>query len=128
MPLSSKRSALSRARNLGSGGGSHEWWAQRISGIVLIPLFLWFMAHVPTFITLDAHDLTQWISIPFNRVFMSLFTVVLFYHASFGAQTVLEDYVSSFRWRLISILMMRLILFVMGLICIYSILTVGHEL
>jgi succinate dehydrogenase / fumarate reductase membrane anchor subunit len=41
----SMRTPLARVRGTGSAKyGVHHWWAQRLSAIALVPLFLWFVA------------------------------------------------------------------------------------
>jgi len=124
-----KRSELSRARNLGSGGGVDHWWSQRVSALILMPLFIWFMIQVPLLARFDqVWEVMIWMQSPVNMGALSGLVIVGFYHAAFGAQTVLEDYISCFRKRIILILLMRGALLVGAVISIYSILKTGLAL
>ena len=88
------RSDLSRARGLGSAkAGAHQWWHQRLTAIVLVPLGLWFVVALLGQLGASHTDTVQWISSPLVTVLLIALIVGTFYHALLGLQVVIEDYV-----------------------------------
>ena len=48
----SMRTPLAEVRGIGSAKtGAHHWWAQRLTAIALVPLFLWFVASLVSLAT-----------------------------------------------------------------------------
>ena len=46
------RSPLSTARGMGAAGhGSHHWWMQRVTAVLLIPLTFWLVYSLALFTT-----------------------------------------------------------------------------
>ena len=91
------RSHLGRVRGLGSSNnGVQHWWMQRLSGIALVPLSLWFVFSViglpnnPKLATF-----TNWVGQHYNPVLLILFVICMFHHAQLGLQVVIEDYTRS---------------------------------
>ena len=88
-----------QARGLGSAKqGSAHWWAQRLTGIALVPLTLWF---VVSLIALGGagHDrVVAWIADPVVAVLTVLLIGTVFHHGQLGLQVVIEDYVHT-EWR-----------------------------
>lgn len=88
------RTPLARARGLGSAqSGSHHWWVQRLTAIVLmltVPWFLWFAFAVAGSGQLEARLL---LAQPWHASAMLIFVGALFWHAQLGVQVVIEDYV-----------------------------------
>ena len=91
------RSHLGRVRGLGSSnGGIHHWWMQRLSGIALVPLCLWFIfSVVGILVDADLATVTDWVGLHYNPVLLILFVICMFHHAQLGLQVVIEDYVRS---------------------------------
>jgi len=89
----SLRSPLAQVKNLGSArDGTTHFIMQRLTAIALVPLLLWFVYCLATFVTADYHTIVTWIKQPFTTVALILLIFVLFYHAHFGLAEVLEDY------------------------------------
>ena len=78
------RSPLSKVKGLGSAKeGTHHFWHQRLTSLLLIPLVLWLgfsLAAMPV----DHATLVEWIRQPFVTVLLVLLIVVVFYHAQLG--------------------------------------------
>ena len=90
------RSHLGRVRGLGSSnGGVHHWWMQRLTGISLVPLCLWFVFSVVGLVDADLLTVTDWVGRHFNPVLLILFVICMFHHAQLGLQVVIEDYIHS---------------------------------
>lgn len=120
----SLRSALGRARGLGSAKeGTHHWWAQRVTALALIPLTLWFVYSVVKLSAGDYSDFVYWCRSPINATAMVLFLAVAFHHAQLGMQVVLEDYVSSHGSRTVFILLVKFACYALAALSIVSILT-----
>ena len=91
------RSHLGRVRGLGSSNdGIHHWWMQRLSGIALVPLCLWFVfSVVGILVDADLATVTDWVGLHYNPVLLILFVICMFQHAQLGLQVVIEDYIHS---------------------------------
>ena len=91
------RSHLGRVRGLGSSNnGVQHWWMQRLSGIALVPLSLWFVFSViGLLINADLATVTNWVGQHYNPVLLILFVICMFHHAQLGLQVVIEDYTRS---------------------------------
>ena len=90
------RSPLSRVRGLGAAHeGVAHWWAQRLTGIALVPLTLWFIWAVSGLLGADLAAMTAWVGTGQNAVLLILLIVSGMYHAQLGLQVVIEDYVQS---------------------------------
>ncbi|MDX1738155.1 MAG: succinate dehydrogenase, hydrophobic membrane anchor protein [Alphaproteobacteria bacterium] len=104
----SLRTPLADARGHGSAKeGTHHWWVQRVSGVALIPLTIWFVFSVACMVggeaTLagavpgsDYVKFSSWAAEPFNATALILLIVASFHHAQLGVQVVIEDYVHGF--------------------------------
>ena len=88
------RNPLQRARGLGSGksGTAHFWW-QRVTAIFLVPLVAWLLGLLVSFVGADLATVQVAIARPWNAIALSLFAILLFWHAKLGIQVVIEDYV-----------------------------------
>ncbi len=87
---------LARVRYLGSAKeGSHHWWWQRLTALILVPLSLWFVASIWWIVVGGAsyEAFQDWLSGPVAAILMLLFIGTMFYHVMLGLQVVIEDYV-----------------------------------
>ncbi|MDX1916413.1 MAG: succinate dehydrogenase, hydrophobic membrane anchor protein [Rickettsiaceae bacterium] len=92
----SLRSEISRAKNLGSSGhGSHHWIMQRISAVMLIPLFLWGIYYVISISRMSKEEILQSLILPYNSSCLLLLMISALYHSALGMQVVIEDYINS---------------------------------
>ena len=90
------RSHLGRVRGLGSSNdGVHHWWMQRLTGITLVPLCLWFVFSVVGLVDADLLTVTDWVGRHYNPVLLILFVICMFHHAQLGLQVISEDYIHS---------------------------------
>ena len=87
---------LGQVRGLGSAKeGTNHWWLQRLTGLALVPLTIWFVASIASLAGADHRDVVEWLSSPIVAVFVILFLGVGFYHLKIGVQVVIEDYIHS---------------------------------
>jgi len=116
------RSPLAKAKGLGaSGDASYHFWLQRLTALALIPLTIWFCFSVALLSEASYSGVLAWFASPFNAVMMIVIVLVSFQHAHLGLQIVIEDYVSSYRYRLIAILAVKFISYFMMALGVYSI-------
>jgi succinate dehydrogenase / fumarate reductase membrane anchor subunit len=89
------RSALSRARGLGSAkDGTDHWVWQRLTALAIAPLSLWFMASLMLRMQVGSLEAVQhWLSAPLNAILSIALFSALFYHARLGLQVIVEDYI-----------------------------------
>ena len=121
------RSPLGRARGLGSAHtGFHHWWIERIEAVALVPLTLWFIWGLLHLIGAPHRAVTDWLSSPVSAVLMLLMIVMTFHHLSLGLQSVLDDYVHKPIVKLWSVLALKGSCVVLALLCIVSVLKIGH--
>lgn len=90
------RSHLGRARGLGSTNeGVGHWWMQRLTGIALIPLTLWFVYSAIHLSGASHAEFTEWVGTRSNPVLLVLLIISMFHHGQLGLQVVIEDYIHS---------------------------------
>jgi len=94
----SYRSDLGKVRGLGSAkGGASHWWLQRVTGIALVPLSLWFVYSVLVLSDSSYFEARAWVTSPFNAFFMMYFICTALYHGYLGIKEVIEDYIHT-KW------------------------------
>ena len=119
----SMRAPLARVRGHGSAKeGAHHWWAQRLSAIALVPLFLWFVASVTSVGSADYATAVAWIGSPWNSALLVLLIGAIFYHAQLGMQVVFEDYISTHWLQVTSIILVRFLALLLAAVSIIAVL------
>ena len=120
------RTPLGFVRGLGSAkDGTHHWWMQRVTSVILIPLVLWFVISLLSISRVDYAAFQHWMSHPVNAGLMIALLATLFYHANLGMQVIYEDYVRPESKKLIAILATQFVLFVLGAISIVAVLKIA---
>lgn len=110
------RSPLARVKGLGSAKtGVQHWWLQRLTGLALVPLSVWFVASLVCVAGADYDTAAQWLRSPLSALLMLLLIYGIFHHGLLGMQVVIEDYVATPWLRLTSLIAMRFALVVLGL-------------
>ena len=117
------RSYLSRARGLGSTNeGVHHWRWQRITGIALVPLALWFVFSMISLIGADLTTVRAWVGAHGNPVLLTSLIIAMFHHAQLGLQVVTEDYVHGEATKASSLFIIKTIAVLCGMSCIFAVL------
>lgn len=120
------RSSLKNAEGLGaSGEGSHHWWVQRVSAVLLVPLTLVVIFCLLHAMSMDLAAAKAWVSEFYVSSTLALFVTVALYHSQLGLQVVLEDYVSHHGWRIAFIFLMRALMLLAGTLAVFSILRIA---
>lgn len=123
--MTDMQSPLARAKGLGSAKqGTHHWWFQRLTAIMLVPLSFWFMASMATLTSIDYPVITAWIATPVTTTLLILFLIALFYHAQLGLQVVIEDYIHSEWQKVANIILIRFIAFIAALASVFAVMRV----
>lgn len=122
------RSSLGRARGLGSAKeGVQHWWAQRVTGVALVPLSLWFVCTAVSLAGADLNAFRAWTAEIGNATLMILFVIALFHHAQLGVQVVIEDYVHNEAVKIASVLAVKLIAVLLAVSCILAVLFLSFK-
>jgi succinate dehydrogenase / fumarate reductase membrane anchor subunit len=89
----SYRTPFARARGRGGVSGTPNFWAQRITSVLLIPLTIAFAIVVLALLGEDYTSTVQILGSPVVAITMLLFVLVGVYHMWIGLQEILTDYV-----------------------------------
>lgn len=117
------RSPLSRVRGLGAAHeGVAHWWAQRLTGIALVPLTLWFVWAMSGLLGADLAAVKTWMGTGQNAVLLILLIVSGMHHAQLGLQVVIEDYVHAEGTKTVSLIIVKLAAVFLGVINIFAVL------
>jgi len=120
------RPPLAKVRGLGSAkSGTHHWWMQRVTAIVLIPLTLWFMLLLRHLTFSSPAQTFAWLAGPFNQFLAISWIIAVFYHAAMGVQVVIEDYVPASSLKISLVWLVKLVFFALALIAMIAVLRVA---
>ncbi len=122
----SLRTPLNRVLGLGSAkDGTSHFWGQRVSGIALAVLGLWFACALATMPGFAYADALAFIGAPLNGVLLLLLSVTMAYHSYLGVQVVIEDYVHGHGLKLSALIVSRFAHSLLAVAAIYAILKIG---
>ena len=117
---------LGRVLGLGSAkGGTDHWWAQRVSGVALALLGLWFAGSLHGLGPLEHGAVVMFIASPLNTVLLSLLCIVVAWHSYLGVQVVIEDYVHAHGVKIASLVLSRFAHVFIAVLSVYAILRIG---
>jgi len=120
------QSDLSKAKGSGSiTEGTAHFIHQRITALVLIPLVFWLCFSLAFLPQLDYVSLVHWVQMPINTILLIISIIAGFYHLQLGLQVIIEDYVSSYAIKLISILLINLSSIFLAVAGLYSTLKIA---
>lgn len=116
------RSQLGRVRGLGSSHeGAHHFWVQRVTGIALIPLVIWFVFAATCMVGADLETFKTWVGTHYNPVLLILLILAMFHHAQLGLQVVIEDYVHSEAAKITSLILIKFAAVLIGGSAIFAV-------
>jgi succinate dehydrogenase / fumarate reductase, membrane anchor subunit len=122
LTVTMRRTPLGRVKGLGAAkSGVHHWWGERVTSVALIPLTLWFVFSVLSLAGHPQADIAHWISHPLVAVLLLALIFSAFHHTQLGLQMVLEDYVHEEGQRLIWMMVMKAIVWLLGLAAALSV-------
>ena len=122
----SLRTPLGKVLGRGSAKeGTGHFFSQRVSGVALLILGLWFAFSLATLSGFEHADALAFIGAPLNGVLLVLLVVMLAYHSSLGVQVVIEDYVHGHGLKLASLIISRFAHSFLLVAAIYAIIKIG---
>ena len=99
-----------------------KWILQRVTAVILIPLTFWFVYQC---ILLSSYEYDQIRAFFFSRLNASLYfilIVAMLYHAKLGNETIVEDYVTSYKLKKITKLFISTLIYISMIITTISLL------
>jgi succinate dehydrogenase / fumarate reductase membrane anchor subunit len=122
----SLRTPLGQVLGRGSAkDGTAHFFGQRVSGIGMLLLGLWFAFSLATLPGFEHADAVEFIGAPINGVLLLLLVVTLAYHSYLGIQVVVEDYVHGHGLKLASLIISRFAHSFLAVAAIYAIIKIG---
>ena len=117
------RSTLSRVRGSGlsTEGGVGHWWGQRITGIALVPLTLWFVVSAISMVNADHAAFVEWVGAEGNPVLLILLAIAVYHHGQIGMQVIIEDYIHHEAVRFMALIAVKLGAFFLAVFTIFSV-------
>ena len=120
------RSPLGRVRGLGSArSGTHHWWLQRVTSVLLLPLTIWFAVSAVSLAGASHAETVAWIGRPFNAVLLLSAIGLSFHHTAAGMQVILEDYINQEWTRMGGILAVKTICVLLALASALAVLRIA---
>jgi succinate dehydrogenase / fumarate reductase membrane anchor subunit len=117
------RTQLGRVRGLGAARhGTETWWAERLTGLALVPLTLWFVWAAFALAGHPRADVARWAAHPVNATLLLALVIATFYHMQLGLQVVIEDYVHAEPQRMALLLANRAAAALLGLAAVVAVL------
>ena len=110
-------------KTLKTNGVGH-WKLQRISAIAMIPLVIWFTTSLMLTLMDGYEQSIEWLQSPFNATGLILLFGTLYFHAASGLQVVIEDYVHHEGLKIVSLILIKLIATVLGVLSILCVLKI----
>ena len=104
--------------------GVVHWKLQRISAIAMIPLAIWFVSSLVFSLTNTYDQSVSWLQSPLNATGLVLLFGTLYFHAASGLQVVIEDYVHNEGLKIMSLILIKLLSVLLGVLSILCVLKI----
>ena len=104
--------------------GLAHWKLQRISAIAMVPLVIWFTSSLMLVLINGYEQSIEWLQNPFNATGLILLFGILYFHAASGLQVVIEDYVHHEGLKIVSLILIKLVASVLGVLSILCVLKI----
>jgi len=121
--MENKLNKVQAMKSLKNHGLAH-WKLQRISAIAMVPLVIWFTSSLMLVLINGYEQSIEWLQNPFNATGLILLFGILYFHAASGLQVVIEDYVHHEGLKIVSLIIIKLISFVLGVLSILCVLKI----
>ena len=96
-----------------------------MTAVALVPLTLWFVASVVSLVGADYAAYKAWVGIPGNAVLLVLLIVILFHHTQLGLTVIVEDYVHGEAAKVVSLMVIKFTVVLLGASCVLAVLRVS---
>ena len=104
--------------------GLAHWKLQRISAIAMVPLVIWFTSSLMLVLINGYEQSIEWLQNPFNATGLILLFGTLYFHAASGLQVVIEDYVHHEGLKIVSLILIKSVALVLGVLSILCVLKI----
>ena len=121
--MENKLNKVQAMKSLKNHGLAH-WKLQRISAIAMVPLVIWFTSSLMLVLINGYEQSIEWLQNPFNATGLILLFGTLYFHAATGLQVVIEDYVHHEGLKIVSLILIKLVAFVLGVLSILCVLKI----
>ena len=121
--MENKLNKVQAMKSLKNHGLAH-WKLQRISAIAMVPLVIWFTSSLILVLINGYEQSIEWLQNPFNATGLILLFGILYFHAASGLQVVIEDYVHHEGLKIVSLIIIKLVAFVLGVLSILCVLKI----
>lgn len=105
--------------------GVGPWRWQRLTAVALVPLSLWFVAALIAHLGAGYGAAVAWLGSPAPAIAMILFITAGFLHLSLGVQVIIEDYVEHRGTKTASLVLVRLVCWVLATAGIFAVLRIA---
>jgi succinate dehydrogenase / fumarate reductase membrane anchor subunit len=105
--------------------GHSHWWAQRTTGVLLVPLTLWFFVLLASQETHTFENMRALLEHIPTAIAFTLLTLSMTYHSFLGVQVVLEDYVHHQATLLVSLFLAQIFHLIVALASLFAILRIN---
>jgi succinate dehydrogenase / fumarate reductase membrane anchor subunit len=106
------------------GKANKVWLVQRITAVLLIPLFIWFLFSLFQVMPMDYATAKAWVASPLNTILLGAFVIILYHHAWMGLHEVIEDYVHAPGLKRLTLLGILAIIALLTLFSLHSLFTI----
>jgi succinate dehydrogenase / fumarate reductase membrane anchor subunit len=114
------RTPLARVRGLGSAHeGARTWWTERLTSIAAVPLTVFLLAYILTYVGASRADVAASFRNPFISASFLLSWLALLWHMKLGMQVIIEDYAHG-RWKLPLLIANTFLVLVMGALALWA--------
>ena len=121
--MENKLNKVQAMKSLKNHGLAH-WKLQRISAIAMVPLVIWFTSSLILVLINGYEQSIEWLQNPFNATGLILLFGILYFHAASGLQVVIEDYVHHEGLKIASLILIKLVALVLGVLSILCVLKI----
>ena len=121
--MENKLNKVQAMKSLKNHGLAH-WKLQRISAIAMVPLVIWFTSSLMLVLINGYEQSIEWLQNPFNATGLILLFGILYFHAASGLQVVIEDYVHHEGLKIVSLILIKLVALVLGVLSIICVLKI----
>ena len=101
-----------------------KWITQRITAILLVPLSFWFIYHCISFQNLDYEEIVIFFSSYMHSFLFLVLMISMLIHSQIGCETIIEDYISSNKYKICTIWAIKLVTYVSALILVISVISI----
>lgn len=108
-----------------AGHGAGDWLAQRLTGLALVPLGIWFVTSALLLRAFEQSSLAAWMRAPWNALALIGLVLACAAHSYFGLRVIVEDYVHALSWRLAALALLQFAHWLLAAIALFAVLHVA---